>query len=162
MSRPYDPGTDLAARHELAESLRIPLLNSPHPRWYYVTGIVVGDLWFGTMPTDQEIRAVASFADEYRVRWYNQTWIERMQRFAPFDIDGGANGTFFFKYAHGGWAYQKASWRHGARPGRYDEPMTLVAVMDRCHQWAGDEPNPKWEAWKADHADVFAAVEVTS
>jgi hypothetical protein len=77
---------------------------------------------------------------------------------APFDIDGGANSTYFFKYEHGGWAYQRRTWRHGPRPFLREAPMTLLAVMDRCHQLGGSEPNPRWEQWKAHHADVFAAL----
>jgi hypothetical protein len=156
--RTWDPGSDLSPHQtELATSLRVPILTSPHPRWHYVVGIVVDPLWFGTVPSDAEVRAIASFADEYRQRWYNPTWVARMARFAPFDIDGGANSTWFFRYEHGGWAYQKRTWRHGARPRLQDEPMNLTAVMDRCRDY-GSKPNPTWEAWKAEHGEVFAAV----
>lgn len=155
MSRPWEPGTDIAVRHDLAVQLRVPILTSPHPRWRYVVGIVVDDLWNGHPPTGDEIRAIGSFAEEYRVRWYNETWIARMAEFAPYDIDGGANSVYFTKYHHGGWAYERYSWRHGAVPGSSEPPMSLLAVMDRCHEFGG-EPNPRWEAWKAEHPDVFA------
>lgn len=145
---------------ELATSVRVPLLRSPYPRWNYVTGIVVNsELWFGAVPTDDEVRMVGSFCDEYRAHWYNPGFVEVMAELAPYDIDGGANLAYFRKRPEdGGWTFRKRTWRMGPMwvPPPEDQPAALVDVMDRIHSLV-DEVNPRWRQWKADHADVFKA-----
>lgn len=153
----YTPSDLSPAQTELATSLRIPFLASAHPRWYYVTGIVVSDLYGGILPADDEVRIVASFDEEYREHWYRDSWKTRMAEFAPYDIDGGAVGRYLIKYKHGGWGYRISTWQYGPTfvPMSRDEPAGLVSVLDRLHAHGGSEPNPRWEQWKADHPEVF-------
>lgn len=154
-------GTDLSPlQSELATSLRIPFITSSHPRWYYVTAVVVeDDLYGAAVPTDDELRMVASFNDQYREHWYRDSYKQKMREFAPFDIDGGAVGRYLIKYAKtGGWGFRRHTWQYGPTfvPTWKDKPQPLVVVLDRCMSF-GDEPSPRWEQWKTEHADVFAA-----
>lgn len=158
MSRDYEP-EDISVHSDLAVSLRIPLISTPYPRWYYVTAVVVSTdphLWRGLMPTDDELRIVGSFNDEYREHWYRDSWKQHMRDFAPYDIDGGAVGRYLVKHENGGWGYRKHTWQYGPEfvPSWDSEPADLVTVLDRCCNWS-DRPNPRWEQWKSDHHDVF-------
>lgn len=160
MSADWPYAEDGVARDEFAESLRIPLIHSPYPRWYYITAVVVAPEetisgWRGVRPTDGELRVVASYHEEYLTYWYRPGYLAKMRE-RPFDLDGGANGRYLIKYAHGGWAYRHASWRMGPcfTPGPRDEPMGLVAVLDQEKSLSSE----RWERWKSDHAEVFAAV----
>lgn len=159
MSTDWPYAKDGVERDEFAESLRIPLIGNPYPYWCYITAVVVRSdqrLWAGARPTDDELRVVASYHDEYCAHWYGDNWFRRQMAERPFDIDGGANGRVLIKYQHGGWAYRHASWRVGPTfwPMPGDEPMGLVAVLDH-EKWLGRD---RWERWKADHAEVFATV----
>lgn len=161
MSRVYTP-TDISVHSDLAVELRVPLIADPYPRWFYVTAVVVSrepHLWHGLMPTDDELRVVASFNDHYRETWYRDSWKQKMRDFAPYDIDGGAVGRYLIKHKHGGWGYRKHTWQYGPCfvPEWNAEPAGLVDVLDRCHSFV-DEPSPHWVQWKQDHADVFEAV----
>lgn len=153
---------DGVARDVFCESLRLPLIGNPYPRWCYITAVVVPPPdepgWRGVRPTDDELRVVASYHEAYCAYWYRESWKRRMAE-RPFDVDCAANGRYVIKYEHGGWAYRHASWREGPCfiPSRRDEPTGLVAVLDR-EQTLCDEPRPQWQQWKADHAEVFAAV----
>ena|SRR6478672_11280333 len=102
---------------EYATSLRVPLLSTFNPRWYYITGIVVReDSRFpnsGLMPTEEEVGLVADRLQTYCKRWYRESFLQRMRAFAPFDIDGSANLAYFLKRDDGGWAYRKRTWDHG-------------------------------------------------
>lgn len=164
MSTGWPYAEDGVKRDEFAESLRLPLVNTTHPRWCYITAVVVNPdrrdyPWIGIRPSDDELRVVASFHQEYVAHWYHESWKRRMAE-RPFDLDGQANGRYLIKYPHGGWGYRLMTWTAGPPlvPGPRDEPMGLLAVLDRVHQWGSGEPSPRWQKWKADHADVFAAV----
>lgn len=156
MATDWPYAEDGVERDEFAESLRLPLIDSPYPRWCYITAVVVSSnpyLWQGIRPSDDELRAVASFHQEYVDHWYRDSWKVRMRE-RPFDIDGGANGRYLIKYPHGGWACKLATWRHGPVPAQRDEPQSLMAVLARAHSIIP----ARWERWVADHADVFEAV----
>ena len=67
---PY--AADGVERDEFAESLRLPLTGDPYPGRCYITAVIVSvepHLWHGVRPTDDELRAVASFHDEYVAYW---------------------------------------------------------------------------------------------
>lgn len=152
---------DMPKRDAFAESLRIPLINSPYPRWRYITAVVVGEYpfeKFSVRPTDDELRIVASFHQEYVSRWYNARWVQKMAE-RPFDIDGAAVGRFLVKYQNGGWGYRKHTWQYGPMfaPQWDNEPTDLIAVMDRIHSFGGDEVSPRWLEWKQNHAELFKA-----
>jgi hypothetical protein len=135
---------------------RFPIVSNAYPRWCYVTAVTVGDIWHGEVPTDDELRIVASFHAEYVERWYRESYKAEMRRKYPFDVDGGANGRILIKYEHGGWGFRRSSWTQGPMfvPTFMDEPMTLVQVLDR-EQSFGSKPSESWEKWKAEHPDVF-------
>jgi hypothetical protein len=161
MSRNYAPDDVSPKQTALATELRVPFITSPHPRWFYVTAIVVSDdLWRGLEPTEDEVRAVASFNDHYRDHWYRDSYKAKMRAFAPYDIDGGAVGRYLIKHANGGWGYRKHTWQYGPEfvPQWDAESESLIAVLDRCESIVADEPMPRWTRWKADHADVFARI----
>lgn len=146
---------------DFTEQFRYPIIHTSHPRWYYVTAVVVEDSivpWGAgsVRPTDDELRVVASFHDQYIDHWYFESYKKKM-RARPFDIDGGANGRFLTKYAHGGWGYRLMSWRDGPTfvPERREEQGSLAAVLDRIHS-VGGCLSDRWVAWKTAHADVFA------
>jgi hypothetical protein len=156
MSAEWLYAEDGVERDEFAESLRLPLIVHPYPRWCYITAVVVDPhLWHGIRPTDDELRAVASFHQEYVDRYYNERWKTHMRE-RPFDIDGGANSRYLIKYPHGGWGYRLDSWRCGPTlvPGRRDEPQDLMAVLTRAHSLIPE----RWQQWVDDHPEVFGAV----
>ncbi|WP_454232174.1 hypothetical protein [Mycolicibacterium fortuitum] len=136
---------------DLATSLRIPILTTEHPRWNYITGIVVrNDRYFevGVMPTEDEVRVLAAHLETY-CEYYRQSFRDAMRHFAPFDIDGGANLGYYMKRPDGGWCYTKRTWRSGPSwwPSpwfhRLDEdregpPLPLSHVISRnFNGWPG-------------------------
>lgn len=145
----------------LSLEIRVPLITSPHPRWFYVTAVVVGQWPYpeGPVPTDDELRMVGSFHEEYCSYWYGPPhtgWRARDLDNRPFDIDGAAVGRYLTKYANGGWGFRRHTWQYGPTfvPTWQGEPSTLVEVMDRCHS-VGDEVGKRWLQWKADHPEIF-------
>lgn len=166
MSRGYEPSEDISPKQtELATSLRVPFITNPYPRWFYVTAVVVSDdpyLWRGEQPTEDEVRMVASFADEYREYWYRDSYKQTMRDLAPYDIDGGAAGRYLVKHRNGGWGYRIHTWQYGPQfvPEWWDaDPEPLEAVLDRYHNRSSlSEPSKRWLEWKAQHPEVFAAV----
>lgn len=121
---------------EHATALRIPFLTSSHPRWNYITGIVVerNNIDIGTVPSEAEVEQVGAWLQRYN-RYYNQQFLDAMRAFAPFDIDGGANLGYLMKRGEDDWFYRKRSWRHGWRPlphAAESQPMSLTAILERC------------------------------
>lgn len=150
---------DIVVRDEFAESLRLPLISTPYPRWCYITAVVVNPEsqlpgWAGVRPTDAELCAVASFHQEYIDNWYNEGW-KRKMRARPFDLDCVANGRYLIKYPHGGWGYRHATWQGGPDfvPLAREEPQSLLTVLAREHAHS-----PRWDGWVAHHPEVFEAV----
>lgn len=146
---------------ELSLELRVPVIVSPHPRWFYVTAVVVGRWPYheGPVPTDDELRMVGSFHEEYCSYWYGEPgtgWRARDLDLRPFDVDGSAVGRYLTKYANGGWGFRRHTWTYGPTfaPTHTEEPASLMAVMDHIHTVC-DEVSPRWVQWKVDHPDVF-------
>jgi hypothetical protein len=150
---PYD-----ADRDDPLTALRIPVVPS-HAGWCY---IVAFDTESPARPDDREAQQLVSCLRFYIESWYNDSYKARLAE-RPFDIDGGANGLTFHKYADGDWGYRRRTWTQGplfvpqppsfaARPVG---PLTLVEVLDRIYSDADGQPRPSWGWWKADHADVF-------
>lgn len=152
---------DGVRNHPVSLDVRVPLINTPHPRWSYVTAIVVR-AWpwqEGPEPANDEIRMVGSFHEEYCSYWYGPPhtgYRGRELDKRPFDIDGGAVGRFLTKYQHGGWGYRRRTWQYGPLfvPSFDDEPTPLVSVMDRIHTLI-DVVSERWVTWKADHPNIF-------
>lgn len=161
MSRTYDY-RDIAVRYPLAEELRLPLVTDYWPEWRYITAVCVSpdnefDMCRAVMPTDAELRAVASFHDEYCAHWYRDSYKAEMRK-RPYDLDGGANGTVFGKNPDGSWRYRKFTWEHGPVPRRTETQLSLLQVMDRAHGVGTSWGSDRWPTWVAAHADVFGAM----
>jgi len=153
---PYD-----ADEHDPLTKLRIPV-TSAYPRWRYTATF---DRESEVRPTDAEARQLASFIEEYREYFFNETYKAKLSK-RPFDTD--AKTVIFHKWAEDDWSYRRDSWEYGPfwvpvfpgqRGGQYDAPnwrapLTLVQVMDRIHT-IGDEPSKRWLDWKASHPEVF-------
>lgn len=155
---------DGVKRGDFTEQFRYPIVNTSHPRWLYITAVVVSDgsdyRPVSIRPTDEELRLIGSFHRHYIEHWYRDSWKRRMTE-KPFDLDGQANGRYLVKRAEGDWGYRKMTWTHGPQfvPALGSlESLDLVALMDRIHDWGGGKVSPSWAAWKTEHADEFPAV----
>ena len=159
----YAPEDVSPKQTELATSLRVPFITTPYPRWFYVTAVVVSNekyLWQGLVPTEDEVRMVASFNEQYREHWYRDSFKEHMARNAPYDIDGGAVGRYLIKHANGGWGYRRHTWEYGPCfvPEWNVEPQPLEYALDRCHSMGSGGPGKDWVEWKAAHTEVFVTL----
>lgn len=156
---PYD-----ADQHDPLTKLRIPV-TSAYPNWRYTACF---DRESEMRPTDAEALILASFIEEYREHWFNDTYKAKLSE-RPFDTD--AVTWVLHKWADNDWSYRVVTWEYGPfwvpvaprlRGGEHDYPkatgpMTLVQVMDRIHT-IGDEPMKNWLDWKAAHSEVFGEV----
>jgi hypothetical protein len=147
-------------------------VTSSHPRWCYLVGF---DRESEERPTDHEAAMLASYLDEYRTHWYRPGYRQHMER-RPLDVDGGANGVVFHKWAADDWGYRRRSWTMGPifwpGPAWYRErygheyppgggrAYSLAALMDKIHTIV-DEPIKHWVEWKAAHPEVFGTVVVS-
>ncbi len=125
---PYD-----ADRDDPLTALRIPV-TSAWPHWRYTATF---DRESQVRPTDQEARQLASFIEEYREYFFNETYKAKLSR-RPFDTD--AVTRVFHKWAENDWSYRVVTWEYGPfwvpvspgqRGGEYDVkpwpgPMPLV------------------------------------
>lgn len=161
---PYD-----ADQHDPLTALRIPVVGSAWPRWFYIVAFDSGRLDDEQhRPTDREARMLASFLEEYIAHWYNDRWKAKMAE-RPFDIDGGANGVIFRKWGDDDWGYRQRTWQYGPtyvpehpriRDEKHPGPLTLVQVMDRIRTIGSDEqPVQRWLDWKAAHPKVFGSAD---
>ncbi|MEV7805064.1 hypothetical protein AB0O28_19145 [Microbispora sp. NPDC088329] len=157
---PYD-----ADRDDPLTALRIPV-TSAYPRWRYT---VAFDRESEVRPTDMEAAQLASFIEEHREHWFNETYKAKLSE-RPFDTDTVTR--VFHKWADNDWSYRVATWEHGPfwvpvfpclrgthlddRPN-WKAPMTLVEVMDRIFTFS-DGPMKRWLEWKAAHPEVFPPV----
>ena len=152
-------------REHIQEQFRIAV-DSSHPAYYWIASLDAQSL----MPTEPELEQLQSFI-EYKIRsWYNPTYQAKLMSM-PVAKDAGHNTIIFRKgsgdagslYDDDGWAFRRMTWREGPMyvPARtlaeQYEKMSLVSVMDYCERYTKEEPHPKWEAWKQDHAELFGA-----
>ena len=172
---------DISRRYGFAEELRVPLVDGFYPQWNYTVAVAVSwhegpceraTPWCTLMPTDDEIRMIASFIQEYRNHWYREGAGRELDR-RPYDIDGVANGIVFGKMAElpengkyaprpEHWTYHKRSWRYGPLAIQMvgDRPMTLLELMDHERTISSDDgPMPRWIEWKAAHPEIFGGGE---
>ncbi|MET8080024.1 hypothetical protein [Streptomyces sp. NPDC005303] len=161
MTTTWPFGAD-ADRDDPLVDLRIAVTGS-HPMWRY---LVAFDRESPVRPTGAEAAMLASYLDEYKAYWYNPSYLGKLAG-RPLDVDGGANGVIFRKYADGDWGYRRQSWTMGPlyvpQSPRLREiysseafgPYTLEQVMDHAHTIADDKPIKRWLDWKASHPDVF-------
>lgn len=159
---PYD-----ADQHDPLTAMRIPVVGTIHPRYCYLVALCVNEdpetmLWHGLRPTEHEAAMVRSLIDYQRSR-FNPGYVARTLDSRPLDIDGGHNTLTLIKRGEGDWAYRRDTWEFGPPlvPNTWqgmEQPLDLPGLLDRINGYGnkGAEPNPNWEHWKADHADVFA------
>lgn len=141
-------------------ALRIAVTSS-HPNWCYIVGF---DHTSPERPTDAEATMLASFLREYIAHWYNDSYKAKLAE-RPLDVDGGANGMIFRKYADSDWGYRRRTWDRGpmyvpespAFADRRFGPLTLSQLMDHIHSFADGGPSKRWVDWKAQHPEVFPA-----
>ncbi|MEW2266925.1 hypothetical protein [Streptomyces sp. NPDC047868] len=168
-------GTD-ANENDPLTALRIPVVTSFNPEWKYVAAYIdvdTGKYSWGSQerPTDAEAAMLASFIEEYKNHWFNQTYKARLL-LRPLDVDSGCNTTIFVKYGENDWGYRLCSWEYGpmyvpTKPqsrgteheyAKHPGPLGLEQVMDLRHTVV-DEAMPHWLNWKATYPEVFPAVE---
>uniref|UniRef100_UPI003F49B274 hypothetical protein n=1 Tax=Amycolatopsis sp. CA-096443 TaxID=3239919 RepID=UPI003F49B274 len=147
---------DLYDGPQLLLDRHVPLIWHETPRFRYITAVCVGDgeLWRYQMPTVRELETIASFHDELVLRRYGDPaygWLARQRERHPFDIDGAARGRYLAKYESGGWGIKRPGWHDGPVPAWNEDPMSLVAVLDRAHV----DGDPHWAAWKAARPGLF-------
>jgi hypothetical protein len=143
-------------------ALRIPVVGSPYPRWRYEVALCCPnspagqDLYPSLRPDEAEVRQIVAYIG-YRMEWYNEGWRAKMRESA-LDVDSGTNTVTLIKRGEGDWQYVKATWRHGPWPF-YDAPerYALGQLLDRINDFSGrgDQPNPRWQAWKDAHPEAF-------
>lgn len=117
------------------------------------------------MPDDLELRQLRSIVEFATTSGFVGVKPERILAERPLPWDSGYNSLIFRKFDHSGipgWRYRRASWRDGPMyvPDRQAidyKPLDLVAAMDRQCNLRSEQ----WAAWKADHADLFSAQEVS-
>lgn len=158
MTTAWPFGAD-ADRNDPLTQLRIAVA-SPWAQWNY---IVTFDRESAARPTDAEATMLASFLRQYIDHWYNATFKAKLAQRA-LDVDGGANGITFRKYADGDWGYRRRTWTSGPmfvpeHPRFADRslgPLTLPQLMDHIYSDHDGQQRPEWQAWKAKHPEVFA------
>lgn len=157
---PYD-----APQDDPLTALRIPVVNTLHPVWFYLVSVCINDdpevpLWHGLRPNDREVGMIRSLID-YQRAWYREGYVTREFDTRPFDIDGGFNSLTLIKRGEDDWAFRRRTWEYGpvvvpeTWNGRED-PAGLAEVMDRIHSWGDGEYTPRWVAWKAEHPEVWS------
>jgi hypothetical protein len=146
---------DADLTHPWAEKYRIPLICTSHPAWKYEVALVVPDptdqldLYQAVWPDESEAEVIG-YAIEARVRWYRQSWRDKMRE-RPLDVDGGTNTLILLKRAKG-WRFRRASWTEGPLFAPYPVdtfPPTragLIALLDKELPFSDD-----WAAVKAEH-----------
>jgi hypothetical protein len=160
------PFGDDADREDPLTARRIAVTGR-NPRWAYLVAFDGGS---EARPTDAEAAMIESFLEEYKAYWYGTEGGYRVKLAErDLDVDGGANGVLFHKYADGDWAYRRRTWTMGpwfvppspmfrsSYPNEtHGGPLTLDQLLDRV-SGSGDAPSQRWIDWKAAHPDVFAA-----
>lgn len=151
-----------AAKDDPLTALRVPVVTSIYPNWFYLVSLCVGEgeyaLWRGLRPNDDEVKLLQSEL-AYELDWYNASYVARMAE-RPFDIDGGFNSLTFIKRDEGDWAYRRRTWSIGPalRPSLYDgeAKLDLVGVLDLVHSHGSKDYMPtRWLDWKAARPELF-------
>lgn len=163
-----------AEARRIESEFGVPTSGSMWPRVFWLACVVVPEQSYDkhVLPTDDEVRQIRSYIEFKATSFYNDTWAKKILEDA-LPVCGGHNTVIFGKYpetpAEGsswtGWGYRRMTWETGTWPHAYqsrgaknlpDHPLTLVETIDHCEGF-GDEPSPKWEAWKAAHPEIFPA-----
>ncbi|PBC72295.1 MULTISPECIES: hypothetical protein [unclassified Streptomyces] len=153
-------GTD-ADRDDPLTALRIPVTGT-HPKWHYIATFDRGS---EARPTDAEARMLASFIEEYKEYFFNDSYKAKLLK-RPLDVD--AVTKIFHKWGDSDWSYRVVTWQYGPfwvpvsprlRGGEFEYDLlpahTLEQVMDRCHSMHTEYPSKHWAEWKASHPETF-------
>jgi hypothetical protein len=148
---PYD-----ADRNDPLTCRRIPVTSS-QPRIRYLLAF---DRASPCRPDEAEELILACYVDYLAETRYQPGW-HALARRQTFDVDTGQYPTLVHKYGPGEWGYRKSNWPSPdfTPTPQVDTdyaPVTLVGVLDRAEVTWGDQPAPKWLAWKADHVSIFS------
>lgn len=145
---PYDadPG------HPLVQ-LRIPVITTLYPRWYYSVALMVAThrnaLWPSLEPTEEEGRKIAAYL-EFRLQGFGEDW-RRKLRERPFDMEKVS--VILRKCPDGGWRWRQSTWRDGPEMEPSDGSiLSLDQLLDRITKRQAES----WESWKASRPDAFA------
>lgn len=152
------PFGDDADRNDPLTALRIAVA-SPYARQPY---LITFDRDSAARPTDREARMLASYLEEYKTRWYYPSYLAKLHELL-LDVDEGANGVTFHKYAEDDWGYRRQSWTMGPRfvpqSPRFAErslgPLNLEQLMDHIHSLGDGEPAHHWLDWKAGQPEIW-------
>lgn len=144
-------------RH-IEETFKVPVEDSLLPYGFWLACVAVPE-HDGLVPDDAEAAQIASYIDFVLSTLYNEGYAS-LVRARALPVCGGHNTAVFVKRADG-WGYRRRSWHTGSWPHAYrgregapTEPLSLVAILDKITAF-GEKPNPKWDAWKAAHSEVF-------
>lgn len=149
------PFGDDARRDDPLTERRIAV-TSQWAGWPY---LVAFDYDSAERPTEREANMLASYLAEWKQRWYEPSYVKRMER-RLLDVDGGAHGVIFRKWAADDWGYKRHLWPgYSGGPhnrGSRKTPLTLVDAMDALHSEAFGREGP-WTKWKREHPEVFGS-----
>lgn len=176
------PFGDDAIQDDPLTKLRIPVVNSFNPSWYYTCAFLgtnedTGQTWeppwpfaSAARPTESEVRLLTSFREHHRWYWSTVHGYDMGKLDAkPLDVDSTGAATVFIKYGADDWGYRKTSWVYGhtfvpAPPSvrgtehdshKHPGPLPLDRVMDLIHHLGTEYPSKDWIKWKTDHPEVF-------
>lgn len=134
-----------------------------------------GQLDGATEPDRDEVAMIRSYIEFMCLDFYGMPFDQFVERWSsegskPYAAISGHNTVTFLRRARGDWAYQRFTWRSGPPwvPMRYQdrEPrpevrLTLAELLDRINAYGNSimdadyRRNPRWDAWKAAHPEVF-------
>lgn len=162
-----DPWFDEVVRDHPLVARRLPVLRSCHARMRYDIALVVNpdDDLYGPSeePTEAEAEQLLAYL-EFRLRYYNDRWRQRMLDLYPFDLDETVNTYTFRKHVEAGWQYNVMTWRGGwpwfpARHIEGHQPMpSLEALLDHTKTF-GAEPMQSWLDFKAESPAFLTGVD---
>lgn len=145
-------------KDHIQKKFGIPV-DSFNPGTYWIVSLDVESV----MPTDEELKQIASFREYIVKKVYNQWFTEKLLSM-PLPADGGHNTTIFCKRTPGeanelSWFYRKMTWQYGPlyAPDTSEKnyrPFSLVEVMDRYETFLS-QVSEDWIAWKKNHRDIF-------
>jgi hypothetical protein len=132
-------------------------------RWLYIAEICDSETWGATEPDRDEVEMLRSYIDFMcGPGFYGLSFDAFVERWTPegakpYALVGGHNTVSFLRRSRDDWAYRRYTWTQGHYwvPG-WDQPrIALPALLDRVNTLYGDTPMEKWQAWKAEHSELF-------
>ena len=175
--REHMNGMKSATARRFETEFKVPTCDM-YPEIYWIACVAVPpdepfrNPWGTLVPEDWEVAQIASYIDYKLTTFYREHYADKV-RAKALPVCAGHNTVTFVKRpdqvtgnwvsSSVGWGYRRMTWQTGAWPHAYghakatnlpDGPLSLVQVIDHCEGF-GDKPNPKWDAWKAEHPETF-------